>query len=1452
MPDKKNALPSNLVIPIRIEAQYLETDRMVNSPLADFTKLPWNDGENDINYDVPFLRDSIMHHPFKDENYLLKKGIHLHFILPQFLGQQIPENAGLDKKTGILPAAPNRWLITKKDKSNNPINQWIIESDFIYPGGYDPDLVSYPHSIIPFKPTENDNSKQPYRYMGRTTEISDARPPGNTFKSLNNNTPLTVIGYGDINFSSYYPNCAGVFGFYDKDGKASDNATYSIIGWNDAKDDDLLNNVLNNYINDFNVFKVENSEDGLKTRIKNLFKVDTDDIDIGDISLKPGLIHTKYKHSGSTPKNHEPFLTHFKGKSTSTAVSYLITMSPVYQEFTGYIDVKNEENYIFDIYGPGTVEIEVDGKVVVQDNLGDHKGSDAEDRIKRETFLTKGYHRFMVRVMPEGYTQYIDLLWKKLDEDFTPIPNDIFYYRLIDRIQVPRTLFSGEIIIDPVKTNSKPELKIAIGNTGTEALSAMIADDLAISNEKNKMEEQLESMLLFSKLDHLILDTGPKFLEARHEKGFRSSHSGYIWKIITENSDESSTLDNKDNGALPVLTKEVAGMLHALNLAQHEFDENHHKIQSLKEQLYLDWYKYMQAAYPLIEGRGDYPDPDHIRYFLEIYSMGELQKLIKDTGSIVELNKIIEPKGLSEKHDEGGAKHDDKGKAKPHKILNAFSAAWSKLNISITEENKKRSKSKQLGIAMATGPRFWEPNPPAVLISGLPLDPDDEVLGEAKERYLKCYKSDSNLLIEFHVESGNEELIDIYPIDKIRNKIKNNSLSNQIWNPFILDWEVELDLKDLNLQFDDSGDYRSNDFKKYFDIDQFGPGLKFTPGYEKKNTSPINENKSVFSGSTIMSTNAKRAFMLNIKSFITNTLKQKNIQFKDNPTKKETPKIKYNADDLLKLGEKEALFSRLTFPKDYVYLENINDLLNHIPVLKTAWDTYNYLRDKQFISQILGGFNEACIMRQKASQLPIGEPLGFSEARKFTDELAKLVGHNQHSSPITEFDFNPIRMGNMSINRLRLIDNFGIAHDPPLGSPAISETLQDVEDTNQIFLPPRLAQPARLNFRWLSATPVSSEEINYRDTSNTEETNDHPDTSPICGWLMANFLDETLAVFAADGTALGYVDANANWQLLPWVNEANNIKDNIPNIYMQQVVEWLETKYSKTQNTNPPKWTDFLNATQVALNNIAPANAQSFKSKAVLMGKPMAVVMSRISFQTKGKPVIEQSWESLLSDLNKCDSIDNYTHENRNNKNWTKLKLPVRLGEHHQLNDGLVGYWVEDKNKDTKNQKPKGISEAKFTSPEFTSDDVVDAEIETYSESNHETQWLAIDNPVNICMLMDPRGLVHATTGVMPTKALSIPTHHYLNAMRKLSMWFNVSPLLQPTSVAKQDMVMNLPHMEGYNWQWWDKFNGISSIKEDNPKTNLQSPTIIKEGWLSLDPVENQKTNTKDQTDNLE
>ena len=389
------------------------------------------------------------------------------------------------------------------------------------------------------------------------------------------------------------------------------------------------------------------------------------------------------------------------------------------------------------------------------------------------------------------------------------------------------------------------------------------------------------------------------------------------------------------------------------------------------------------------------------------------------------------------------------------------------------------------------------------------------------------------------------------------------------------------------------------------------------------------------------------------------------------------------------------------------------------------------------------------------------------------------------------------------------------------------------DENGDPFLKPRLAQPARLNLRWSSATST--------DASINVDTNDSPETSPICGWLLANYLNNEIAVYDASGAALGYISlpdqataqSKGIWNTVPWADHASDIDNDILNLHLKSVVELLCNTTNPTADANTNLITDFLTSTQHALDNIAPSNSNIYNVKSILMGRPMAVVRSSISYELMGKPAIDQSWTSLLTDLSNCERDTTWSYDDRNKDNWDKMRLPCRLGEYRQLNDGLVGYWVENLD---------GDLAPKFISPEMKTTDVTDGDFEGISDDKYPTQWLEANNaPVYMTMLMDPRGVLHATTGLLPTKSISIPPEHYLPAMQKIEMWFKSFPILQAASSDNTSVSLNVPPVTGYQWQWWDAYQGSKPVSNDNQTTYHHDTSKIIEGWLSLVPNSNKK-----------
>lgn len=1215
-------MSKSLFVPIRIEGLFLTENSYVCSPLADFEKLPWNDGSQDYNYETPFLGDSIVNVPFSDRNCQLMKGLHLHFILPHFLGQPVPNESGL-ANAGELPAAPNFWVIIKKDSGGTVQGTYYIQSDYIYADENDlyenvsNRKVEQPYSsVIPFGTLGSGSAAavRPYAFMGK-----QGQNPYTSERSFKNiaSKPLTVIGYGDINFSSFYPNCKGVFGFYDATADLNSNAQYEIYGWvNDEKDDIL-----------FQYTQINQASPNLKDRLASLF-------------------HTQICDAGSNNPSDQSQLP------------------------------------------------SIDGRTIY-------------------------YARFVC--------------------DNHPIQ------------------FQNE--------SQSLDIKIAIGNSGTEAMAAMLASSYP-ADQKSIVEEQLESVNLHSKLGPLLGDLGPKFHEARHTKGFNSVSGGYKWTITANGS-------KGQKGEAILVGEAILAALNDLNNSQHEYDTQSSQLVTLKEQLYMDWVKYMRLAYPAPDGI-DNELLLRMKVYLDKVLIPEVQNKAKSCGEIKLFKGDKEYEGMD---------CIDLIAGDEVSLAYAVLMKWQ-----VLFELLKGTANKYI-ISCTPANYYWQPKPPVLLLSGLFSESNDaDILKKAGNNNEKVYAGDWNFM-------PNNTAISAPSLPKDNTQ----KLSAQVTNPFILEWET--DLLDTALLTDEKGEIHANALSTCVQIKENGADFEKTPYFQ---TGEL----SVFSGSVIMSPHARKTMVHRLLEFIKAhqsdyfTLTDKD-QKNDCDTFCSTEDVNVFLSLLSKqmgvLESRTPKFS-VTNPAKYRILVELQTLL----------------LDHSILSQTLSGFNHACMMQGMTAQLPILDPMGFADTQGLTQKVAAIMGHMKRHSPLMGFLFNPIRSGSIRLNRLDLIDNFGVVTAVPIPTNMVwAETMKD--NTGNPFLRPRLTQPSRLHFDFLDANKNSA--VGAKTFSQLARALNLPESSPICGWLVPNYLNNDLMVFDSSGTALGYLSKDAIWGQPPYPTpNAPSTTTGITNEHLRRVVKWLEG--------NQALLGVFLDSVQSAQDNIAPSHASTFKSQAILMGKPIAVARAVVHFQLKGLPVINQSWNALVSDIS-----NNAPYMSREKKNWTNVEIPFRLGEHWQLDDGLIGYWMEDDKAATDDKVLDYLVAPESTNPNSTEH----VQVETFGSYKKLQESISINETKIATLLLDPRSGVHCTSGIVPTVTTSIDPSLFLPAMQKLEMWFQMSAILQPTETLAGDAVLNLPAIDGKEWHWYDQFNTAErNIAKDETDGFKLTANTIKESFLTL------------------
>ena len=120
-----------------------------------------------------------------------------------------------------------------------------------------------------------------------------------------------------------------------------------------------------------------------------------------------------------------------------------------------------------------------------------------------------------------------------------------------------------------------------------------------------------------------------------------------------------------------------------------------------------------------------------------------------------------------------------------------------------------------------------------------------------------------------------------------------------------------------------------------------------------------------------------------------------------------------------------------------------------------------------------------------------------------------------------------------------------------------------------------------------------------------------------------------------------------------------------------------------------------------------------------------------------------------------------------------------------------MGYWLEDSD---------GNLGSTFYAPESDSGGTG---IKSHADDPLNLLQSVGAAPQILTMLVDPRGVVHATSGILPTKVIDIPPDQYAAALQAIEITFLSTPIL-----ARQGEInLPLPTEPGYSWSWVEKEN---------------------------------------------
>ncbi|HEY4281184.1 MAG TPA: hypothetical protein VGM91_23420 [Conexibacter sp.] len=539
------------------------------------------------------------------------------------------------------------------------------------------------------------------------------------------------------------------------------------------------------------------------------------------------------------------------------------------------------------------------------------------------------------------------------------------------------------------------------------------------------------------------------------------------------------------------------------------------------------------------------------------------------------------------------------------------------------------------------------------------------------------------------------------------------------------------------------------------------------------------------------------------------------------------------------------------------YLENDPDAN---PQLQAVID---HLRGKPLLSQGLSGVNQALLSHSQTMELVVFNPFYDAEppatalsADTDTVDYANVLTHfvawasagRADQAPLGAAGFNPLRSGYLSVARVEVVDVFGrrrpviqsdVAADA--AKVVVSEQLQPPPQAQaQIGLPPRLAQPARLHFEWVSGNDARL------------VTNDAPSTSPVTGWVVSNYLDNSLMLFAPSGSPLGSLgvfgaQSTVAWQSAPG-NPARPMEVDLGGADLDHFRKFATFILGRSRA--------FFDALTAAIENahtyILADGDRGQQPYAVLMGRPLALVRAELRLELAGLPAFNTSLDAVSAGM-PAGGTGPYDWTRRDDAGLRGVDFPVRLGDRHQLSDGLVAYLLDGPDPydtlyapgatqtggtgvrqpapDTLLLKPR----AALDPPSAPYADAA-AQIAALQDATQRTVGAAVT------LLIDPRASVHATTGILPSKEITLPAESYARALQSIEVAFFTHPVLR----GAQGLELPVPDEAGFAWRWalGSKATGVAQpVEEDLPlpltgdraQFNF-SPQVAQDGWLKLVP----------------
>jgi hypothetical protein len=970
---------------------------------------------------------------------------------------------------------------------------------------------------------------------------------------------------------------------------------------------------------------------------------------------------------------------------------------------------------------------------------------------------------------------------------------------------------------DPLqKIRDSGLLNVGLGNTTIDALCALVAQQFKTKGHDPQTVKLLEAFQ-YGLLPVINEVNGDALLEEKIRQAWHGSKpGGYSWTIVAKESDGSVSTD---------LSDDEAAWLLQLNTDQSALDDALIKLYDLQWNLNATWYRLGFLS----DSTNTFPKPPAGVTNLNQYK-AQLSAQLNATNPVTDNSLVNQVLGQITKVQGLMSRVPQPDWSKTQNSQDAFQAG-----IEAFAGQRKLSAEKVL--KAVTGPRYWKANNPVIIISGVEssqaIDPNASLQVRLTSGLITGFNAGaghpvnqttvgsiipmpgnlSNLpppvaaIVQeyFFLDPAGASSIAAtikQPLSQVTSVMTGHNVSDyqgtlpglnlglwsQPWNPMYVEWQVNYTYIP----------YLTNNQPSWtFD----GTDYHFTPG----SGSPVLDPPRDIGGISLFSPHAQFVFGSRLKEFVD----------------------KYGSE---------------------TEMENLFDWINEIDQWK-------------FLSQELVGFNELLALRdERAFRSPSAQDMVKANSSPYP--VADLIGYEgiaqtgKYSLPdsyrgqVNSFPFFPtgpkipfhgVRQGQIYFENLYLYDKFGrilyviqagqqsglydMKNFPLIRDEALyPDTQLNTNIAAVAQLPPRALQFSRLDF----------DLIDGKD--DTKILGVDAGVNPIAGWVLPNHLDNSILIFAPDGTSLGEFRLLVNdqgikvgrWQAPPHSN-INSLAD------VGQAAPHLLQMLDAAQIKDEQSFQAFLDVIDSTLWTIDPLGSRADQNLSVLIGRPLALVRARLQLSLEGPAIKDTGWDVAL---------------NPPAPDFLNYKFAVRLGDQATRQDGVIGYFAGDNysvfNSVAATQTMTSQSYVKQIGPPgaTTGGNYIQLQFNETGDGSHPT------SQAYISLLADPRADIHATTGIVPVKQINIPAGFVESALANMEISFRIGPVLTaiqptPSESAPPPQYPNsisypAPAEQNGQWSWWENaagspdWNGYALLYT-TPNAQFQSlPNTLRDGLLQL------------------